>query len=109
MAVISLMFGIVGPINAIPISFSIDMADSSVALSNISQFGTSTSASLASAPADFLLADGKWQTVDFFSLAVSPTFFVGGGPADITATLAFSDPEFVSVTGHADTDMPSFR
>lgn len=101
-AVIFLLFGMIATINATPIDFSIDMAGSSVTLSNISQFGTNITTSLASAPADFSLADGKSLTFNFFSLTVSPTFFVGGGSADITATLAFSQPESVGVTGHAD-------
>jgi hypothetical protein len=33
---------------------------------------------------------------------VSPTCFIGGGTADVTATLAFTQPSIVNVTGNAD-------
>ncbi len=96
------VFGMIGTSNAIPITFSVDAADSSVQLTNISGFGATITSAMAAAPGDFTLADGASSTFNFFSLTVSPTFFIGGGTADITATLAFYSPEAVSVTAQGD-------
>jgi hypothetical protein len=100
------VLGMIGTGNAVPLTFSIDIADSSVQLTNINGFGATITSAIVLAPAlqtpGFTLADGASQTFDFFSLTVSPTFFVGGGTADIAARLAFYEPETMDVTGHGD-------
>jgi hypothetical protein len=64
---------------------------SSVAFSNISSWGSTLSAELASDldGFSFSLAPGESETFDFFDVTVGGW---GGGTADITATLAFDMP-----------------
>lgn len=90
----ALFFGIVT--NACAIQFGIDKTESSVALSNLNNWGSSSvTALLASGlEGDYDLDYGKSQTFDFFTLSVDG---LGFGTADIAATLAFDD--IGSITG----------
>jgi hypothetical protein len=99
------VFGMIGTSNAVPITFLINKDASTVNLTSVSGFGATITSAIELDPnaLGFTLVDGASQTFNFFSLTVSPTFFIGGGTADITATLAFSKPdEATSVSGQGD-------
>jgi hypothetical protein len=97
----SFLFAIAGSAWAVPIDFALDAGNSSVTLSNVHEAGAHLSADLYSGLGDtaFSLGDNQSQTFDFLTLSVDPTWFVGGGSAEITATLAFDQPDALDVTG----------
>ena len=97
---VTLVFGMAGVASAIPIEFDINDAGSSVTLSNEYNFGADLSVDLANLDAigNFTLNDGMSNTFDFFDITIE-SGFIGYASADITATLAFSLPEILDVTG----------
>jgi hypothetical protein len=104
---LALLFGPVAFAAALPVDglyFAVDGDKSEVPITNVRTLGwTSLDASLADAltgpdPLDFYLDVGKTQTINYFSLTASGT---GVGSADITATLAFEQPQ-IAASGDGD-------
>ncbi|MEA5114170.1 MAG: PEP-CTERM sorting domain-containing protein [Geobacteraceae bacterium] len=91
-----------GAVGATPVNFNVATAPlSSVTLSNVSPSGwTSLQAGLVYGLGNnvFTLADGQTRAIDFFYLRATG---LGGGTADVTATLAFDSP-LISASGQGD-------
>lgn len=99
---VTLVITVAGIADALPIDFDIAGAPaSSVTLENVSIKGlTSISAELVDGLDDevFLLGDRESNTFDFFTIEVSG--IIGGGTAEVQATLAFDLPPGYEVVGH---------
>jgi hypothetical protein len=102
---VTLVFGVGGIASALPIYFDIagppELSDdfgSSVGLDVKTRGWTEISASLAGGLdyEVFALPDGKSYTFNFFEVTVSGS---GRGRANVTATLAFDDPQRAEVSG----------
>ena len=97
-----LVFGIAGVAGAIPINFDVAGApDSSAAINVTSSWGwTGDPVPMLSSSLDseiFSLNDGESKTFDFFDVTVNG--IIGGGEADVLATLAFDQPPSTFGTG----------
>lgn len=102
-------FSLVDAANAVPVTFVIDGDNSSVVLSNVVTYGGTISANLASDldGNSFDLNDNESFTFDFINLNVDAAF-IGGGTANITATLAFTLPTAEEITGSGSGGWVSF-
>jgi hypothetical protein len=99
----ALVFSLAGIASAIPIDFDVDGEKSFVSLSNISTLGwTHIDADIVDdlGNVSFSLDDGESRTFDFLKITVGG--LIGGGTAEIQATLAFDKPAGSSVTGEGD-------
>lgn len=87
------MFMIATNALATPVDFQADFDNSSVTISQSSLFAT-LSGALVLNPAEFALADGQSQEIDFFTLTATPDqwWMIGGGTYQVSATLAFVSP-----------------
>ncbi|UFS71381.1 PEP-CTERM sorting domain-containing protein [Geomonas sp. RF6] len=94
-ATLAVGLAFVGSVWATPITFTPDLAGSSVTVSDSAPFGTLT-ANLVLSPASFTLGDGAIKSLDFFTLSASGLAI--NRSYTVAATLAFLDP-FITATG----------